>query len=394
MTLHKILSIICRYSVCLVLSWIVLETVTAQPENFQVQVSPDGQRITFTHPDERGLNIYVADVDGQDPWAITYHNVRSRSPEWSPCGEWVAYIKVMPNQEVLTAVHLLSRKSYSLSAATNIAGFKWSPDSRRLACVTPEMGGADNPGVLSLSPASTAWTASAHLRVLSLPSPDTEPDKPVILTRQDMHVIFNDESEITWTEDSESVVFAHRQHAGSFDMNLSVVHVATEETHVISEGPGNDSDPICSPDGRWLAYLSEGEVNPFEYGCEIVILSAYTGEVRTVFTAKSPFPDLIGWSGDSRRLYYTDVDSAGISLTAFVIYDNQQVGIMSGAMNIDTVQLSPGGRFAVIYPPEKAGIDHITIVDLLRADPEEDVVIPRFPEPWSPPVLSTTYRFW
>jgi Tol biopolymer transport system component len=72
--------------------------------DFQVGVSPDGERIAFTRFSAGGIiaQIYVMNSDGSDPQAVTPPRLEASNPSWSPDGEHIVFENncCKPNSDV------------------------------------------------------------------------------------------------------------------------------------------------------------------------------------------------------------------------------------------------------------------------------------------------------
>jgi Tol biopolymer transport system component len=123
--------------------------------------------------------------------------------------------------------------------------------------------------------------------------------------------------------------------------------------------PAFEGDGAFSPDGRWVAYVSD------ESGRQEVYVRAYPGEGRRlqVSTAGGEWPI---WSRDGRRLYYSqlrrlmavDFDGEG---NEPVVGRPQEVlrGFAFGRGNLDLLQ---DGRSFVLVQPAAPGVTELRIV--------------------------------
>ena len=108
--------------------------------------SPDDRQIVFQARDGEMPRLYIAPWDGSgDPVAITDNSIIRRDVQWSPSGEWLAFVRLVsdsPNDNAsigFVRVDGSDERFYDTQTqegdATAYAdgGVRWSPDSSRVA---------------------------------------------------------------------------------------------------------------------------------------------------------------------------------------------------------------------------------------------------------------------
>ena len=124
---------------------------------------------------------------------------------------------------------------------------------------------------------------------------------PVGTTGADGEILHSDHSLYAWSEspDGRFVVYTQLTH----DDDLFVVPVAGGTPVPVATGPGNQSLGQFSPDGRWIAYVSN------EGGANQVCVRRFPegGDVRQISTSGGTEPR---WRRDGTELFFRTADGA------------------------------------------------------------------------------------
>jgi Tol biopolymer transport system component len=90
-------------------------------QQLQPTLSPDRQHIAFSWDGDNGDNfdIYVKSTWGREMTRLTVDPGRDQSPAWSPNGQWIAFLRALP--DLRQAVYLDSSRYFLVFAAASSA---------------------------------------------------------------------------------------------------------------------------------------------------------------------------------------------------------------------------------------------------------------------------------
>jgi dipeptidyl aminopeptidase/acylaminoacyl peptidase len=241
-------------------------------------VSPDGDWIVYSvsqvdsKEDKSQSHLWMVKWDGSVDLQLTYGKEGASSPKFSPDGRYISFISSRPGPAKGDQVWIMDRRggeAEQFTAITDqeIGGYSWSPDSKKL--------------LLTLRPKN---------------EPDPEegkppaPPKPIVIDRyhfkQDIQGYIRDDA---WSA-------------------LYLYDIATKKSEKLTTSKNvNENDSEWSPDGKWIAFVSNQESDPDRTNnTDVFVVEAKAGSApRKLTTWVGPDGGQLAWSPDSKSIAYT-----------------------------------------------------------------------------------------
>lgn len=279
------------------------------------QVSPDGKWVAYTvgtvdaEKDRRDSNLWMISWDGSQQIQLTATPDTSESmPRWSPDNRYLAFLTSRGDEEEKkkgAQVWLLNRAGGEAQKLTDIKGgvseYAWSPDSRRLVLVVRD------------------------------PDPNDEPEKKEGWKRKTRPPIVIDRYH--FKQDREGYLVELHTHLSLFD-------VESRKAEALTSGRYDDESPAWSPDGRFIAFVSNRTPDPDRNeDTNIYVTEAKPGaEPRQLTTFPGPDGGRPSWSPDGKLIAYVQGDEVRFSAyhmnkLAVVPADGGQPRIVSSTLD-------------------------------------------------------------
>ncbi len=312
-------------------------------------LSPDGTELAYLSDRAHDLysfyDLYVADAVTGDPKRTLVKSARgggfeslrylTSSAEFSPGGDRVAFVAKSGGRDAIYVINArtgrIERKW--VPEMNGVQSPSWSPDGRRIV-FTGLLGGISNLYVWYLATNEMeALTSDKHARL----HPSWSPDGRTI-------AFATDESPET---DFDRLVFD--------ELRLGLYEVESGKIRVLEEGgEGFNINPVWSPDGRSLAFLSTrtGVFNVFLYDLEedevYQVTDVLTGTFGQGALLTSPG---LTWARRADRIAFSYFEEAGFNI--YTIDSPRQLATPPAPTEEAQTAASQIGRPRMVESPDR-----------------------------------------
>jgi dipeptidyl aminopeptidase/acylaminoacyl peptidase len=348
----------------------------AQPE-----MSPDGQWVAYAvrtrmlKEDKNEQRLWMVSTHGGDAIPLTSEGVSSSHPRWSPDGKFLAFLSARnAGKPQIWLLNRLGGEAVRLTeTAQGVNDFEWSPDSTRLVLILQDPKPEDIESAKDKDkdkdkekPAAKPKTPPPYV----IDRLQFKEDVVGYLDRRRDHLyIFDvtskkttqitsgdfDDNEPAWSPDGKSLAFTSNRSTPDPDRNYNtdIWVVAADNTdkgaHLtqVTTNPGSDRSPAWSPDGKWIAYITQIDVKDMIYATHHLAVAPSTGgeaKVLTLSFDRSVRRPL--FSADGRAIYFTADDDGTHNLCRIAVTGGEVTRPIGGRLTVNSYSLGKDGAIA------------------------------------------------
>ncbi|HXV62350.1 MAG TPA: S9 family peptidase [Vicinamibacteria bacterium] len=352
-----------------------VEDALALGDVSEPRVSPDGEWVVYTVTrldlveDSSRSNIYKVSFDGGDVIPLTSSQKSNTNSHFSPDGRYLAFLSDREGDEsqiFVLDLHGGEPRRVS-SLPSGVSDFEWSPDGARMVLVSrdpdpnkPAEGEEEKKTEPPLVINRLQFKRDGqgyleerrnHLYVLEIAKGET---------RQLTHGPYDD-SEPVWSPDGTEIAFVSNRTENpdaNDNTDLFLVPASGGDPRQLTTNPGADRSPAFSPDGRFIAHVSVTEPELIWYAIDqLAVVPADGGRARVLTATLDRNVRRPRFSADGAHIVFLLEDSGNQHLARIDLEGNRIERLVDGPVELSDFHVSPSGELAFLQsephlPPE------------------------------------------
>lgn len=337
------------------------------------RISPEGDWIAYTvqyndnDEDTRMTRIFMVSRDGEAVVALTGADHSASSPRWSPDGKYLGFLAARGEDEK-SQVWTLDRRGGDAEQYSRVPqgvnGFEWAPDGKKMLLLVKDQSDAEKeddaarlrgedararPWVidrLQFKEDYVGYLDRSRTHIYLLPERDAEP----------LQITFGDQNDSSpvWSPDGAYIAFvSNRTEEPDSNTNSDIWVVAAagddaiREARQLTSNEGEDYAPSWSNDSEFIAYVTVTDLEKLWYATnQLAIISTAGGEPRLLTAALDRNVSRPVFSSDDSAIYFGLEDSGESHLARIDLATENLSRPIRGQVSMQDFRLHRSGVIA------------------------------------------------
>jgi len=356
---------------------LTLDDIMALKQVSAPQLSPDGGWVLYevAHKDladdEERTALYMASTADGEVVPLTPEEQSAGGARFSPDGRYISYLAAdATDEDAKTQLWTLDRRGGAARAYTSVpqgvSDYRWSPDGQRMLLVIRDMSAEDKAALAAKEageePKPLPWVIDRL---------EFKRDRVGYLDRSRTHLYLQserggtplqitfgdyDDSDPVWSPDGSRIAFVSNRteepdrndNSDIWVVSADAAKAGQQDPARITTNPGADYAPAFSHDGRQLAYVTVIEPDLIWYATQhLAVVPASGGEPRLLTRELDRNVSAPAFSADDRSIWFVLEDSAQQHLAAIDLRSGSISGAVQGELSVAQFDLHPSGLVAL-----------------------------------------------
>lgn len=367
-------------------------------------VSPDGKKILYgvsyesVEQNKSNQDLYVMDIDGRNVSRLTATPESESGYVWLDGGRKIAFMSPVDGKLQLWVMNADGSDPKVVSSVDGgIQGFLFSPDEKRVVMIGSVKYSRDAKDIYPDLPKATGRVIDDLMYkhwdewVTEIPHPlvgdftgqevvnvvDIMKDEPYESPMKP----FGGIESFAWSPDGKQLIYVSRKKTGmeyaiSTNSDLYLYDIAAKTTRNLTEGMmGYDTNPVYSPDGKYVAWLSMEHDGYESDKNRIFIMDMATGVKTDLTTDWDYTADQIAWNPDGKSIYFIAPKDGVTPIFSIALKDKKVTVVADGVF--DYAALAPIGnktlismRHSMLMPNEIVAIEKGKVTQISNVNTE------------------------
>lgn len=332
------------------------------------QIAPNGGGIAYVRrwndimTDAARSNVWLIDADGSNHRPFLSGRTDYSSPRWSPDGDRIAYVSSVEGSPQLYVKWMSTGDEALITNLTEApSDVVWSPDGRWIAFTMSVEVEKEPFAKTPKKPDGAEWAEPfnyidtiryrfdgegylkpAHEHVFIVPSDGGTPRQ---LTSGD----FNHQGPLSWSPDSNSILFSSNRHDDwereTVESDIFAVSLNGEITQLTNQG-GAEFEPAVSPSGRQVAFVAAENKGLAFRTYRLHVMNRDGSNIRTLTSDLDRSVEAPKWDDAGRGLYFL-YDDRGERKVGYVNLNGQHRTIVENVGGTTNSRPYVSGAYSV-----------------------------------------------
>ncbi len=288
----------------------------------EVAVAPNGRQVAYIVNQpllKNGLSkysnqIWLANTKSRKKRQLTFGDNDCMQPHFSPDGSYLAYLtdRDFGGKSEIWLLSLKGGEPQQLTETDHgVLAYAWSPNGKQIAYTTLDP--LTEPEKIKLFEKRDAYALvgdnrNAHLYTIGVEPNHNGIHKLQRLTAGFFHIsaAAQTSTPFSWSPDGKNIAFEHRKSPLLNDWknsDISMVSVQDNTLTPVITWSGADGQPVYSPNGKSLAFTTEGEHGSSGISSTIYVMST-KGDRTKKLSAGQTRQSIVRWANNSNFIFY------------------------------------------------------------------------------------------